>query len=223
MRSSSAPAAGDGTSPPGQCAGTLALDCLLPGPPSVTVSSHGHRRLAPPQDRRPRAPPRLPAPLSAVLMQRGSLPRARPSPRSPRAAVGAGPAHARTALAAPAARGADVSLTVPPPRLQGNRGFRLLLWEPEVTVYSHGRPAARPRSPPRRVLPALVWADAEQEEAGRRRNIRCVCGGGRRCAQRGGLRGCCASTPAQKQARSAECLTILLSDCPVFPVEVSAT
>lgn len=77
MRSSSAPAAGDGTSPPGQCAGTLALDCLLPGPPSVTVSSHGHRRLAPPQDRRPRTPPRLLAPLSAVLMQRRSLPRAR--------------------------------------------------------------------------------------------------------------------------------------------------
>lgn len=79
MRSSSAPAAGDETSPPGQCAGTLALDCLLPGPPSVTVSSHGHRRLAPPQDRRPRTPPRLPAPLSAVLMQSRSLPRARPS------------------------------------------------------------------------------------------------------------------------------------------------
>lgn len=157
MRSSSTPAAGDWTSSPGQCAGTLALDCLLPGPPSVTVSSHGHRRLAPPQDRRPRAPPRLPAPLSAVLMQRRSLPRARPS----KVPVGAGPAHARTALAAPAARGADVSLTVPPPRLQGNRGFRLLLWEPEVTVYSHGRPAARPRSPPRRVLPARVWADAE--------------------------------------------------------------
>lgn len=37
----------------------------------------------------------------------------------------------------------------PPPRLQGNRGFRLLLWEPEVTVYSHGRPAARPRAAPR--------------------------------------------------------------------------
>ncbi|XP_028722563.1 uncharacterized protein LOC114691422 [Peromyscus leucopus] len=156
-------------------------------------------------------------------MQRRSLPRARPS----QVPAGRGGrwsrTRSRTALAAPAARGADVSLTVPPPRLQGNRGFRLLLWEPEVTVYSHGRPAARPRSPPRRVLPALVWADAEQEEAGRRRNIRCVCGGGRRCAQRGGLRGCCASTQAQKQARSAECLTILLSDCPVFPVEVSAT
>lgn len=70
------------------------------------------------------------------------------------------------ALIAPAARGADVSLQAPPPRLQGNRGFRLLLWEPEVTVYSHGRPAARPRSPPRRVLSAWVWADAEKEEAG---------------------------------------------------------
>nr|XP_023411899.1 uncharacterized protein LOC111752490 [Loxodonta africana] len=58
--SSSPPAAGDGRAPAsGQCAGTLALDCLLPGPPSVTVSSHGHRRLAPPQDHRLGRPPRL--------------------------------------------------------------------------------------------------------------------------------------------------------------------
>lgn len=52
----------------------------------------------------------------------------------------------------------------PPPRLQGNRGFRLLLWEPEVTVYSHGRPAARPRAAPLRALPAGDGGDAEQEE-----------------------------------------------------------
>lgn len=80
--------------PPGQRAGTLALDCLLPGPPSVTVSSHGHRRLAPPQDRRPGhlphpwplcprglpAPCSLPAaPLSAVLIQRRRRHRAVPS------------------------------------------------------------------------------------------------------------------------------------------------
>lgn len=55
----------------------------------------------------------------------------------------------------------------PPPRLQGNRGFRLLLWEPEVTVYSHGRPAARPRAAPRWDLPAPEGGDQEeQEEAG---------------------------------------------------------
>ncbi|XP_031209991.1 uncharacterized protein LOC116078813 [Mastomys coucha] len=69
-----------------------------------------------------------------------------------------------------------------------------------------------------RVLPAWVWADTEQEEAGRRRNIRCVCGGGKRCAQRGGLLGCCASTSGT-EARSTECLNILLSNYPVFPVE----
>ncbi|XP_030779962.1 cleavage and polyadenylation specificity factor subunit 6-like [Rhinopithecus roxellana] len=87
-RSSSAPNRGDRGTPPGQRAGTLALDCLLPGPPSVTVSSHGHRRLAPPQDRGPGrrrapgppapvpqgpAPGPLPAPpLSAVLINAGA-------------------------------------------------------------------------------------------------------------------------------------------------------
>lgn len=76
----------------------------------------------------------------------------------------------------------------PPPRLQGNRGFRLLLWEPEVTVYSHGRPAARPRAAPRSALPAAEGGDEEeQEEAGAasqdptylpgRREVRC-CGTG---------------------------------------------
>lgn len=57
-------------------------------------------------------------------------------------------------------------MRVPPPRLQGNRGFRLLLWEPEVTVYSHGRPAARPRAAPRLALPAGDGGDHEQEVVG---------------------------------------------------------
>lgn len=67
-RAAAPPAAGDGATLPGQRAGTLALDCLLPGPPSVTVSSHGHRRLAPPQDR---GPGHLPRPRP--LCPRGSL------------------------------------------------------------------------------------------------------------------------------------------------------
>lgn len=171
-----------GAPPPGQSAGTLALDCLLPGPPSVTVSSHGHRRLAPPQDLRPGRqppPPGVPQPCAAAV--RG----ADPARRSPRAVRAPGPRglrrpaspHARSTAAArspprararrpapaPLPRGPDVSLLraaavpsaarTPPPRLQGNRGFRLLLWEPEVTVYSHGRPAARPRAAP---LPASL-------------------------------------------------------------------
>lgn len=200
------PAAGDGATTPGQRAGTLALDCLLPGPPSVTVSSHGHRRLAPPQDRGPGHQPRPrpispPGSLSPALATRaaavrGADPRPAPtmghpvpcpqgllrgglptgtshSPRSQRPvpAEHAAPCPRRRPPPPPPPRGPDVSLTraaalvpsaarAPPPRLQGNRGFRLLLWEPEVTVYSHGRPAARPRAAPRSTPPARDGGDA---------------------------------------------------------------
>lgn len=86
------PAAGDGGTPPGQRAGTLALDCLLPGPPSVTVSSHGHRRLAPPQDRGP-----------------GHLPR--PRPLCP-----PGSLNPARAVRAAAVHGADPAQALPPAR-----------------------------------------------------------------------------------------------------------
>lgn len=130
--------------------------------------------------------------------------------------MGASPADTS---ATPAARDADVSLKAPPPRLQGNRGFRLLLWEPEVTVYSHGRPAARPRSPP---LPSSASLDLGRYRAR---------GGGAATQHPMYLRRwqemCSERRPARllriflsHSSRSTECLTILLSDCPVFPVEV---
>ena len=105
-RAAAPPAVGDGATLPGQRAGTLALDCLLPGPPSVTVSSHGHRRLAPPQDRGP-----------------GHLPR--PRPLGPRRSLS--PAIAARAAAV---RGADPArappLGRPVPSPQGLlRGCRL--------------------------------------------------------------------------------------------------
>lgn len=65
-RSRSAPGRGQrGRPPPPRAARRhLGSRLLTAGPPSVTVSSHGHRRLAPPQDRRPSSPPRPGPPLS---------------------------------------------------------------------------------------------------------------------------------------------------------------
>lgn len=202
--------------PPGQSAGTLALDCLLPGPPSVTVSSHGHRRLAPPQDRGPGHLPR-PRPLSSpgslspeialrAAAVRGAdpaqaLPSARPVPGHQRLRGAAAHTHttrppspvpiARSPPTTPSpTRCPDVCLTgaatvpsvarAPPPRLQGNRGFRLLLWEPEVTVYSHGRPAARPRTAPAAHCQPRMGETRSRRKRGRRVKIRCIYGGGGR-------------------------------------------
>ncbi|XP_035890408.1 protein IQ-DOMAIN 14-like [Phyllostomus discolor] len=171
----------------GQRAGTLAVDCVLPGPPSVTVSSHGHRRLAPPQDLgpghlprpRPLCPLGSPAPLAdRAAAVRGADPEQAPLsgvpslvPRGcegrlahthtaqPRSSAALGRRRVRRPRP-PIAVFTSARLELPrapPPRLQGNRGFRLLLWEPEVTVYSHGRPAARPRAAPRRSVPTQCW------------------------------------------------------------------
>lgn len=74
----------------------------------------------------------------------------------------------------------------PPPRLQGNRGFRLLLWEPEVTVYSHGRPAARPRAAPAALRQPRMGETRSRRKRGRRVKIGCICGGGGRCGAGGG-------------------------------------
>ncbi|KAF6298873.1 hypothetical protein mRhiFer1_008923 [Rhinolophus ferrumequinum] len=145
------------------------------GPPETPRLFLGLLRHSPKKG--PSARRSLPAPpLSAVLIQRRLRHRDVAS-LVPRGCGGAaGPQARRTAgeqsgtgspLCAPPptphSSGPDVSLTgaaavpsaarAPPPRLQGNRGFRLLLWEPKVTVYSHGRPAARPRAAPRTASP----------------------------------------------------------------------
>lgn len=131
--------------------------------------------------------------------------------------MGAGPADTR---ATPAARGADVSLQAPPPRLQGNRGFRLLLWEPEVTVYSHGRPAARPRSPPLPSSASLGLGRYRARGGGAAtQHSMCLRRWQEVCSERRPFRLLCIYLGAE--ARSAECLNILLRDSPVFLVEVS--
>lgn len=243
----------------------MALDCLLPGPPSVTVSSHGHRRLASPQDRGPGHLPRpwpfcpqeslIPRLAVRAAAVRGADPRQAlpsggpvPVPQGLRGATGPhghrttqeqssawSPPCAPPPTPPPLLRRLDVvSLTgaeavlsamrVPPPRLQGNRGFRLLLWEPEVTVYSHGRPAARPRAAPRLALPAGDGGDHEQEEVGAAsQDSACLCRWGQEVPRKQpGLlpRLTDAFLGGRRCTVYGVCLTVGLTDCPILLAEV---
>lgn len=108
----------------------------------------------------------------------------------------------------------------PPPRLQGNRGFRLLLWEPEVTVYSHGRPAARPRARhAAHCQPGMGETATRRKRGAAESSSDASAGEAGGAAQGGGLLRALTATQPPRQRRKHG-LTVCLSDRPVLLAEV---